>query len=346
MRRQLAATTSLALHAALLVGAALVVLPLRIDKARRDELEVELLEIPGQDTAEPAPQAEAAAAPAIDAAPPSVTQAVRTAGTPQAAPPEAQSEPDPLPPPPATIADPAPVVPLTTAYVPPRATAIAAVNPPLMGPSLTQVPHVALLPHELPRDPVVPPLNPAPETGTPAIMPRSLAPQPSQVTLLPLAPASTPVKPATQFNRAALGAQLQQSTPAKPTRGFDRTALGTAVQGARPRGAGRLSMRQKVDLAALIRRQITPCWNPPSMAENPGLVTVTLRIQLEPTGEVGAAPSVSGVTGAAAHNQAYVTALVGSVRRAVLRCAPLKLPADLYDAWSDVELNFDPRDVL
>ncbi len=346
MRRQLAAATSVVLHAVLIVGAALIVFPLSLEKPRAEGLEIELLEVPGQDTAKPEAQAEAAAAPETEASSPPVTQTVRAVDTLPPSQLAEQSQSEPVPSPPTSIKDPVQEVPLTPAEAAPRTSAVVEVNPPVLSPNLTQAPQVAVLPHELPSDPVVPPLNPAPVTGHPVITPVNSNPQPIQSTQSGAGPADGPTRPAARFDRAALGAQLHQIAPGTPTRGFDRTALGTAVQGARPRGAGRLSMRQKVDLISMIRRQITPCWNPPSMTENSGVVTVTLRIQLEPTGQVSSAPSVSAVTGAAANNQAYVTAMIGSVRRAVLRCAPLKLPSDLYDAWSDVELNFDPRDLL
>jgi hypothetical protein len=35
-----------------------------------------------------------------------------------------------------------------------------------------------------------------------------------------------------------------------------------------------------------------------------------------------------------------------SARRAVLRCAPYSLPAEKYDAWREVIINFDPRELL
>ena len=28
------------------------------------------------------------------------------------------------------------------------------------------------------------------------------------------------------------------------------------------------------------------------------------------------------------------------------RCTPLKLPADKYEVWKDLDVNFDPKDVL
>lgn len=106
-----------------------------------------------------------------------------------------------------------------------------------------------------------------------------------------------------------------------------------------------LSIRQRTNLADMIRSQITPCWNPPQAEDNSGHVTIVMRIRLGRDGGVLGTPALSRIGGQTAANGAYANALAGSVRRAILRCAPLKLPPELYDAWADVELNFDPRDI-
>ena len=35
-----------------------------------------------------------------------------------------------------------------------------------------------------------------------------------------------------------------------------------------------------------------------------------------------------------------------AARRAVSRCAPYNLPADKYEAWADVIVNFDPSEMF
>ena len=112
-----------------------------------------------------------------------------------------------------------------------------------------------------------------------------------------------------------------------------------------PKGVAGLTIRQRTNLAEMIRSQITPCWNPPQVEETSGHVTVLMRIKLGIDGAVAGAPVVSHVSGKTAANGAYANAVTGSVRRAILRCSPLKLPSELYEAWADVEINFDPRDV-
>lgn len=106
-----------------------------------------------------------------------------------------------------------------------------------------------------------------------------------------------------------------------------------------------MTIRQRTNLADMIRSQITPCWNPPQAEDNSGHVTIVMQIRLDRDGNVLGTPALSRIGGQTPANGAYANALAGSVRRAILRCAPLRLPPELYDAWADVELNFDPRDI-
>ena len=39
-------------------------------------------------------------------------------------------------------------------------------------------------------------------------------------------------------------------------------------------------------------------------------------------------------------------AAADAARRAVMRCAPYNAPADKYEAWADVQFNFDPSQMF
>lgn len=343
MRRPVAASASILLHAGVIAGAALIVFPIKLDKAHQRGIQLELVELAGPDANQPA------------ARPAPVTQSVAPGlpgpDQPASFPPEPQPSPVLVAQPPAlpaaaieappTLQRPLP----QPALVPQPATAIARLAQPMPAPSLQQILHQALQPDEVPA--IEPAVHNAP---APQGLAAPAPPQPAQLTSTsPLATASTSQSTAAatpRLDRDALGEELRKGSGRPAGRGIDRASLGKALSGQKPTGAKRLTARQRVDLSTMIRKQITPCWNPPAMSENPGIVTVTLRIKLKPSGQVDGTPGVRAVSGGTSNNQAYVTAFIGSVRRAVLRCAPLQLPADLYDAWSDVELNFDPRDVL
>jgi hypothetical protein len=96
-------------------------------------------------------------------------------------------------------------------------------------------------------------------------------------------------------------------------------------------------------LEAAIRSQIAPCWNPPVGGQDVRNMTAVLRIRLNRDGSVAAPPELVSQSGATEANAAYSRAFVETARRAVRRCAPLDLPAELYAQWREFELNFDPR---
>ncbi|MBK5949576.1 hypothetical protein CH339_03515 [Rhodobium orientis] len=90
-----------------------------------------------------------------------------------------------------------------------------------------------------------------------------------------------------------------------------------------------------------LRGQIGRCWSPPiGAAEAEGLL-VKVKMQLNRDGTVAAPPKVIN-TG----SSQFFPAAASAATRAVLRCQPYQLPADKYDAWEEVIVNFDPREML
>jgi len=200
-----------------------------------------------------------------------------------------------------------------------------------------------------PKVDVAPVLAPAPVRPAAPVLVNSPPPVPQPVPVVSPSPApAAPAAPATPVRRldaTALSRSLAAKTGDAPRSRLNSAAMGSVIGQAVPKGVAGLTVRQRANLVEMIRSQITPCWNPPEADDKSGHVTVLMRIRLDRAGGVLGTPAVSRVTGRTSDNDAYANALSGSVRRAVLRCAPLKLPAELYDAWADVELNFDPKDV-
>lgn len=130
---------------------------------------------------------------------------------------------------------------------------------------------------------------------------------------------------------------------AKPSR-LNSATIGSSVGKAAPRGLQGLTFRQKIDLAEKVRSQLMPCWNPPP-AVGSASASVRLRFRLDRDGRVVGQPMQSGVTGQNQASAAYINLLTNSGRRAVLMCSPLRLPPELYEAWAEVEVEFDPRDL-
>lgn len=222
---------------------------------------------------------------------------------------------------------------------PQPASAAARVDQPQVAPARSAPP----LPH--PRAPSqaapVPVLGPgrvAPVTTTtaqPADQPRV-----ASTPVPPSASAASPV-PRPRLNSSALARSLGTGEPRPQRARINSATLGSAIGQAAPRGVPGLTVRQRADLAEMVRSQVIPCWNPPA-AEGVPAVSVKLRFRLDRQGSLVGRPSVSGSTGG---ESSYMNLLTNSGRRAILLCAPLKLPAELYDAWAEVEVEFDPRDL-
>lgn len=97
-------------------------------------------------------------------------------------------------------------------------------------------------------------------------------------------------------------------------------------------------------LQAAIRAQVEPCWSVPAGAKEAADLKVKIRLYLLPDGSLARPPEIVGGPGFGGSD--YYRVAAESARRAVQRCAPLKLPAESYDIWRDSELTFDPKEML
>ncbi|KZL13763.1 hypothetical protein PsAD37_05154 [Pseudovibrio sp. Ad37] len=90
------------------------------------------------------------------------------------------------------------------------------------------------------------------------------------------------------------------------------------------------------DELAVFRDQIAGCWIPPHGSDG----VVRLQFDLSRSGELVGTPQVLS-SGKSPEYKAAATSAV----RAVARCAPYSLPAEKYETWKTVTLNFDLRDM-
>ncbi len=92
-----------------------------------------------------------------------------------------------------------------------------------------------------------------------------------------------------------------------------------------------------------LRSQIQKCWNVTyAGAEGADTLKVSIKMHLDPTGAIEGVPEI--VAGGGQDTLRRIAS--EAARRAVLRCAPYKLPADKYDAWSEVLVHFDPSNMF
>lgn len=95
-----------------------------------------------------------------------------------------------------------------------------------------------------------------------------------------------------------------------------------------------------------IRSQFVKCWRMPAGARDAHELAARVRIQLNPDGSVNKAELASDQRGRYSSDQ-FFRAAADSAIRAVWKCNPLVgLPPEKFDAWSDMELNFDPAEML
>jgi hypothetical protein len=154
-----------------------------------------------------------------------------------------------------------------------------------------------------------------------------------------------PPKPATtqtasskssDFNADEVAALLNKQDAAG---GGARRSTETAALGGSRTTRGNTLSQSEMDA---LRGQIQRYWNIiPGLADG-GDVRVTVKMKLDVSGNIIGQPEVSATGGSTATRGT----LASSAKRAVLRAQPYQLPAEKYDSWADVIVNFDPSQMF
>ncbi|MSO70987.1 MAG: hypothetical protein EXQ88_03090 [Alphaproteobacteria bacterium] len=235
-----------------------------------------------------------------------------------------------------------------------------------------------------PPPPPLPPTPPAPaaaETPPAAIAPPPVAPPEPLVAALPPpvpAPAPVPVpappvaqprptpppvaKPAPPSPVLARAQPKPKPKAPPPPRDFDVLLRDLATRPERPQGEVAPAPREgaaraepnaspkptatEIDgMVEIVRRKIEKCWNPPVGAADAGQLVVRLAVSVDPDGTVRGATVLSD---SSRPETPYLQAAAESARRAVLNreCNPLPLPRDRYELWKELELSFNPKELL
>jgi hypothetical protein len=100
---------------------------------------------------------------------------------------------------------------------------------------------------------------------------------------------------------------------------------------------GAVTQADAAQVVALLHQQLYACWTPPAGAN----VNVTVRFALNEDGSLAGVPTLIKTTAGAQSRAVAESALL-----AVRHCAPFKLPAATYEVWKDVEVVFDPHEVV
>ena len=197
--------------------------------------------------------------------------------------------------------------------------------PAIEPPAPSEAPEIAK-PVEAAPEPTPPPPAPVPK---PQPKPAAAKPTPPDEQ-----PRRRPDKPATEKPRGSrLGPDFLKGISPEKSAGKATT----------PRAAT-VSAQALAGLAAAIAAQVKPCYVVPAGGTDSGNIITVLRLRFNPDGSVSTEPRIAEQSGVTESNQAYARQIGEAARRAVLRCSPLRLPAELYEGgWEDIEFVFNPR---
>jgi hypothetical protein len=113
------------------------------------------------------------------------------------------------------------------------------------------------------------------------------------------------------------------------------TLNATATLGASTGNAPRLSQNEMEAL----RARLAACWNLPAGAADAKDLNVEVQMLLKQDGSLSAEPKVLNRSA-----NPFFQIAAESALRAIRTCAPFDfLPVAKYDAWKDIEINFNPQ---
>jgi outer membrane biosynthesis protein TonB len=209
---------------------------------------------------------------------------------------------------------------------------LTAAAPQALAPPPSEAPEVGEAePIEPAPAPAIAPPPPAPSiVPTPAPRPQPTArPAPAKP-----AAAKAPARPAPRVSRIgddflkgiAADAPAQSRAPAKPA-------------------AATFNAAAKADVASAIAAQIRPCaLRQRALGEGANRIRVVLNIRLTPAGRLKGAPTVIRTSGVDEENSQYEELVKDQAIASYRECAPLRLPAELYQTpqggWSNINMTY------
>jgi membrane protein involved in colicin uptake len=136
-----------------------------------------------------------------------------------------------------------------------------------------------------------------------------------------------------EFDADNISQLINRNAPTGGGEGAAVASLGTE--------AGRLEAALTLSEQDSLRAQMQRCWSPPVGVLGSDELVITVRIRLAPDGTVDTIEQI----GAEGLGALYDVA-ADAARRAVLQCQPYRLPPNKYEAWKEVQVNFDPRELF
>ncbi len=162
-------------------------------------------------------------------------------------------------------------------------------------------------------------------------------PEPKKAEAKPPAPPKKPAPPAPKFDPNQVQALLNKQTATRVA------AAGETLNSAPALGTSKGTAAQ-ISLSELdaLRQRLAHLWTPPAGAKDPQEIVVQVRMMLKPDGTLAAPPMATN-----SGKSALFMAARDSAMRAVLRGQPYDmLRPETYEQWKDIEITFDPREML
>lgn len=141
-----------------------------------------------------------------------------------------------------------------------------------------------------------------------------------------------------KFDPNQIAALLDKRDPTRQTLTGASINQQEATLGIRSGSAPRLSQSE---LDAM-RRRLMQLWNPPAGVQNPEQLIVKIRIQLGKDGKLSGPPIVM----TSGRGTLFETARDNAIRALFMGQPFEMLSKDTYDLWKEIEITFDPRDML
>lgn len=158
-----------------------------------------------------------------------------------------------------------------------------------------------------------------------------------------LAPRRRPARPADDQPKVEV-AKEQPDFLAKLAKAVEDSNQAQPQARPRPQSQRRpgrqLSARERQGFVLALNR----CWVRPDLGlEDPSGLLVSLQLELDQQGRIVGRPMLLRPTGALSFKQ---NVFYRSALAAVERCQPFQLPADKYDTWASIILDFDPSQTV
>jgi len=205
----------------------------------------------------------------------------------------------------------------------------------------------------------------APDQGTPTEAPpptpSAAPPEPAKEKPAPVAPSPAPAvkpkppsRPLSDILKDVQSKARNEQAGSNAQAKADRAAaarIGSLLKGVIGASAGKgetaraaVSGAAMNGLAAAIKRQVQPCYELGGLSGTSAMqIVTTLRLRYNKDGSVAGNPQLVEQTGINDGNRAYAQQIAEVARRAVLRCSPVHLPAELYEGgWDDLDFRFTP----